>query len=282
MTSAEVIAGIRRGLREPLARRIGATAISQAMEDAINIIAIMLVSACPERFQKRVTLQSSTHVFALPSDLHALLSVWDIDTNAKSVTGATNATPIVITSAAHGFEDDDIVTIHDVAGNTAANGTWKVANAATNTFELYGSVGNAAYTSGGKIFKETVDFILMTKINPKDSEHDSGDSPYRYFIRGTDIVVDDLEIDSDLLINYRYLPTSLTDIPEQFHFGIVSYGVVTLMELPKPDDPEFPDLVSSHKLHQGLWKMAQEQIMAYRPSPEPEHRSDYPRWRQWI
>ena len=67
----------------------------------------------------------------------------------KDVTGATNATPIVITCTSHGFADGDQVTIADVLGNTAANGTFTIANLTTDTFELVGSVGNGTYTSGG-------------------------------------------------------------------------------------------------------------------------------------
>lgn len=68
----------------------------------------------------------------------------------KTITGATNATPVVVTATAHGFSDGDAVTIQNVIGNTAANGVWIVDNPTTNTFELQGSVGNAAYVSGGE------------------------------------------------------------------------------------------------------------------------------------
>lgn len=69
----------------------------------------------------------------------------------KTITGATNASPIVITAAAHGFSDGDAVTVQNVAGNTAANGVWIIDNPATSTFELQGSTGNAAYVSGGEV-----------------------------------------------------------------------------------------------------------------------------------
>jgi hypothetical protein len=69
--------------------------------------------------------------------------------SGQAITGATNATPIVITANAHGLANGDEVYISGVGGNTAANGTWIVANQTTNTFELTGSVGNGAYTSGG-------------------------------------------------------------------------------------------------------------------------------------
>jgi hypothetical protein len=67
----------------------------------------------------------------------------------KSVTGATNATPIVVTVASHGYSNGDGIQIASVGGNTAANGDWKIAAVTTNTFELVDSSGNAGYTSGG-------------------------------------------------------------------------------------------------------------------------------------
>ena len=70
---------------------------------------------------------------------------------SKAVTDATNANPIVITSAGHGFSDGDSVTISGVLGNNAANGTHTVANKTADTFELSGVAGDGAYVSGGKI-----------------------------------------------------------------------------------------------------------------------------------
>jgi Ca2+-binding RTX toxin-like protein len=66
-----------------------------------------------------------------------------------SVTGATNANPIVITSNGHGLANGEQVTISGVVGNTTANGTFTVSNVTANTFRLVGAVGNGAYTSGG-------------------------------------------------------------------------------------------------------------------------------------
>ena len=65
------------------------------------------------------------------------------------ITKATNTSPIVITSAGHHLANSRRVTITGVNGNTAANGTFTVANVTANTFELVGSVGNGTYTSGG-------------------------------------------------------------------------------------------------------------------------------------
>lgn len=85
----------------------------------------------------------------------ALLDTGTADTGIKAITGATNATPIVLTITAHGFSNGDLIYVDGVGGNLAANGLWKVANQATNTVELTNpvsganAVGSAAYTSGG-------------------------------------------------------------------------------------------------------------------------------------
>lgn len=79
----------------------------------------------------------------------------DLNDYAKPITAATNATPIVVTAAAHGFASGDYVTISGVLGNLAANGYFRIANVTTNTFELTNPLtlanvaGSGAYTSGG-------------------------------------------------------------------------------------------------------------------------------------
>jgi hypothetical protein len=76
-----------------------------------------------------------------------------VTSGTVSVTGATNATPIVITAAAHGLSSYDVVSITGVLGNTEANGIYAVNVLTSSTFELIGSAGNAAYTSGGSVSK---------------------------------------------------------------------------------------------------------------------------------
>lgn len=65
------------------------------------------------------------------------------------VSGATNASPIVITDTAHGLQTGNIITVTGVLGNTAANGTFLVTRVDADTFSLQGSTGNGSYTSGG-------------------------------------------------------------------------------------------------------------------------------------
>lgn len=57
--------------------------------------------------------------------------------DAKVIIGATQASPVVITSTAHGFSNGDQIKIVDVVGMTELNGLfYKVKNVAANTFEL--------------------------------------------------------------------------------------------------------------------------------------------------
>jgi len=70
--------------------------------------------------------------------------------NQIDVTDATNATPIVITTAsAHGYSTGEKIIVQDVGGNTAANGLWFITVLSTTTLSLDTSAGNGAYTSGG-------------------------------------------------------------------------------------------------------------------------------------
>ncbi|HKH66422.1 MAG TPA: hypothetical protein VKA75_03545, partial [Reyranella sp.] len=59
-------------------------------------------------------------------------SLLDADDVGTAITGATNATPIVITSTSHGLSDGDLVAITSVGGNTNANGVFRVAGSTAN------------------------------------------------------------------------------------------------------------------------------------------------------
>lgn len=76
---------------------------------------------------------------------------------AKTITGATQANPVVVTSSSHGFSNGDEVVIAGVVGMTELNGlSYRVKNVAANTFELtdltdanINGTAFTAYTSGG-------------------------------------------------------------------------------------------------------------------------------------
>lgn len=69
--------------------------------------------------------------------------------DSGSITDATNASPIVITSAGHGLTVGTRVTVASVGGNTGANGDFTITAVTTDTFTLGSSTGNGSYTSGG-------------------------------------------------------------------------------------------------------------------------------------
>lgn len=76
------------------------------------------------------------------------------DNASWTVTNATNATPIQITtSTTNTLITGQSVAIHSVGGNTAANGTFTVTVINGTNFTLDGSVGNGAYTSGGTVLR---------------------------------------------------------------------------------------------------------------------------------
>ena len=88
----------------------------------------------------------------------------------KTVTAATQANPVVITSASHGFSNGDVIQMSDFsglgaeAGMTDLNGNrYTVASVTTNTFELQSTAATpvnvngtsfGAYITGGKARKE--------------------------------------------------------------------------------------------------------------------------------
>jgi len=70
-----------------------------------------------------------------------------------NVTAATQASPITITtSTPHNLTTNQIVGVYGVEGNTNANGGWSVVVVNSTQFNLSGSVGNAPYTNGGRVF----------------------------------------------------------------------------------------------------------------------------------
>ena len=87
------------------------------------------------------------------------------------VTGATNATPIVVTSVAHGLLNGDMVTIAGATGNTAANGDWMVTSKTDDTYALINlaganSVGNGAYnaSSGNVTIKYPGNIVIHREV----------------------------------------------------------------------------------------------------------------------
>lgn len=104
-------------------------------------------------YEQNLTASAGSDLRAL---LNSLANQLDSDTLTildRSVTGATQANPCVVTvSTAHYFTAGMTVTFSGVGGMTQLNGnTYTIANPTATTFELSGtnSTGYGAYTSGG-------------------------------------------------------------------------------------------------------------------------------------
>lgn len=75
--------------------------------------------------------------------------LWDRVTPV-AITSSTDATPIVVTATAHGFNTDDLVMIYGHTTNVAANGTYRVIRLTANTFSLKDmNTGASIAGSGG-------------------------------------------------------------------------------------------------------------------------------------
>jgi len=71
-----------------------------------------------------------------------------------TITGATNATPIVVTATAHGLQTSDWITISGITGNTNANGFFKVTRLTADTFSLQ-NYSTGAYIAGNGAYGGT-------------------------------------------------------------------------------------------------------------------------------
>lgn len=83
----------------------------------------------------------------VPGTSNGLLPIF-----AVAVSAASNASPIVVTTnSAHTLSTGDVIWVSGVQGNNATNGKWTVTKIDATHFQLNGSSGSGAYTSGGTV-----------------------------------------------------------------------------------------------------------------------------------
>jgi hypothetical protein len=101
------------------------------------------------------TLFRMFDVFVWDNSGTPVLETQDWTQASGAISGATNASPIVLTlSLGHGLVDGDLIGVAGVGGNTALNGQiWQCAATTATTTALFGSTGNGAYTAGGTWYK---------------------------------------------------------------------------------------------------------------------------------
>jgi len=267
MTEAEIITIIRREIKEIRATSVNDTMITATILRGVTLLGLAIKKVAPSFFNKRISLSSNTHIFSWPSDCASILNVWDMEDNAGDITGATNATPIVITETAHERSSDEITVVHSVAGNTAANGTWKITYVDADSYSLNSSVGTAAYTSGGKAYKEPSDTV---KIHRAPLAFTTQENDRLWYPRERNIVIDDPDFTYDLIVDYVGMPDAVTDIPAEYHEGLVAFGVIKLIHIPPSDSKNFNGLSSSLRINSEIWLSILSQIEGgLLPSNEP-------------
>ena len=111
-------------------------------------------------FTPNLPLAVGTTTTLRPHDVFAYIAT-------KTMTGATNATPIEITCTGHGYSTGDCIMISGVKGNYSANGFRKITSTGANTFtitDLDGNsvAGNGTYSSGGTAYKVTLEHLVWT------------------------------------------------------------------------------------------------------------------------
>ena len=80
---------------------------------------------------------------------------------SQAITGASDASPIVITITAHGHTTGDEGYIYGATGQTAANGRWIITKVNDNTFTLNGSISAGAAGTNGTFIKQAVDPLII-------------------------------------------------------------------------------------------------------------------------
>jgi len=96
----------------------------------------------------------------------------------KTISGATQANPVVITATSHGYSNGDEISITSVAGMTELNNKrYLVANKTTNTFEItdvdgtnINGTGFTAYASGGvanRVFEISTPYLTAELFDIK-------------------------------------------------------------------------------------------------------------------
>lgn len=131
----------------PLARRGGTRFIKEVKTSSLDTALVPFEFSTTQAFQ----IEMGNLYFRF------FTSNAPITESAKTITGATQADPVVISSTAHGFSNGDEILINSVVGMTELNGKFfLVANATANDFELtdvdsnnIDGTGFTAYVSGG-------------------------------------------------------------------------------------------------------------------------------------
>lgn len=122
--------------------------ISEGDRDALYAVVKRTINGSDVRYVERMEVRDTSTA----KDVFCVDSGLSYDGLEATISGATQANPVVVTATSHGYSNGDTVYINNVVGMTEINDeVFTVANATANTFELSGidGTGYTAYTSGG-------------------------------------------------------------------------------------------------------------------------------------
>ena len=113
-------------------------------------------------------------------------AVMNLAGTPKTITGATDDRPVVITAASHGFSNDDVVWITGATGMTQLkNKAFRVRNKTRNTFELYTLSG---YRVDGRYYDDYTGNAKVQRCQNNDcsivftsNNHGLSNNDYVYF-----------------------------------------------------------------------------------------------------
>jgi hypothetical protein len=129
----------------------------------------LYVSADPAKFRREIfQIGLTSSVAGRMRRLVHTRSNWSLQ-GVRTIVGATNASPISVTTALpHGYYTGQQVTITNVGGNTATNGSNRtITVTGANTFTIDGSSGNGTFTFGGQATLTTSNTITnCTNASP--------------------------------------------------------------------------------------------------------------------
>ena len=284
MDQAQITKWTRRGIREFKPDRVSDTEIENMTLEGVLYFSLLLKSLDPSLFRTEKVIQASAagYIFDQPSDCLTIERLWDLKTTAFDISGAAdNGSGLIriTTSDDHGFADADVVTIQDVGGCTEANGVWVIDYSSTThgttQFDLVGSAFANAYTSGGICYKRPQSPSLIKRINVEEATHSGIDE---WYPRGTKIIHDNGSFSNDIICLYIKSPSAITDIPAEYHIGLVAFNVTNLISIPprlragQPDDNvlEIQDKMASLRKHQAMQKETEEKMReSHQVSHEP-------------
>jgi hypothetical protein len=125
-------------------------------DDQIWVVTRRIINGTVCRYVEYFSSEKFTNMWE-PVRVDCALSL----NSPKTISGATAASPVVITATSHGFSNGDKIKIDLITGSTQLNGNiYYVASASTHTFALHDSNGQpidgtlfTAYLEGGKVWK---------------------------------------------------------------------------------------------------------------------------------